>query len=80
MSMFVNDEYNGSWVVYHISETRCPEVHNTRSGEWFFEPCCIGPGKGVPVSVYSDGYPTQEKAVQAALDWGRVLSERRMQA
>jgi hypothetical protein len=70
----INDSYGGIWTVYHVSETCCPEAHNTRPGEWFFEPYCNAPG--MPIAVYSHGYPTRTDAEHAAAEWGQVLARR----
>ena len=43
-------------IVYHVSEAGQPEVHDTSTGEWFFEP------EENHGDVYSNGYPSREAA------------------
>jgi hypothetical protein len=75
MAKQINDPFGGTWTVYHVSETRCPEIHNTREGEWFFEPCCVGPGRPATTAVYSNAYPTEGAAEQAAMEWAERVKE-----
>lgn len=52
---------NGDYVIYHVSEAGIPSAHDTGHGEWFFHPTDLLDGE-----VFSDGYPTQAEAEQAA--------------
>jgi hypothetical protein len=49
------------WVVYHVSEAGAPAVHDTSTGEWFYEP----KDNRETGSVYSLGYPSVEAATDA---------------
>lgn len=51
---------NGEYRIYHKAEAGAPELHTT--GEWFYEPSDYAEG-----SVWSDGYPTEAEAREAAI-------------
>ncbi len=59
----------GEYLVYHVSEAGSPDAHDTRTGEWFYQPADVHDG-----TVFSEGFETESEATQAAYDW--VDSER----
>lgn len=61
---------DGEYIVYHFSTAGSPEAHDTKSGEWFFQP-----SKDAPVGeVWSVGYRTPRLAINAAEAEGAELA------
>jgi hypothetical protein len=54
----------GEYVIYHISEAGIPSAHDTTDGEWFFQPADVNDGE-----AFSNGYPTEQAATDAARDY-----------
>ncbi len=53
-----------TYTVYHRSAAGDPGAHNSTRGDWYFEPSDWDGG-----DVYSEGYPTQRAAEEAAREW-----------
>lgn len=54
---------SGNFSIYHLSDAGNPEAHDTRGGDWFFQPVGYDGGE-----AYSTGYPTRVYALDAAED------------
>lgn len=53
---------DGEYCVYHYSTAGSPDAHNTKTGEWFFQPNEDAPAG----EVWSRGYRTPQEAIEAA--------------